>query len=156
MTAPDHEPDGKPPTLLATGQSLTDWQASSAGGLPPGSWSGAVIVPDRAALYDRCDARMAKMVETGALAEVAALAARNLNPALPILKAVGYPQLAAYLRGELSRDQALEVAQRETRRYAKRQTTWMRGQMPDWPRIEALDTQTQWRSFLALNPDLTL
>ncbi len=141
---------------LATGQSLTDWQASSVGGLPSGSWSGAVIVPDRAALYDRCDSRMEMMMEAGVLAEVAGLAARNLNPALPILKAVGYPQLAAHLRGELSRDQALEVAQRETRRYAKRQTTWMRGQMVDWPKIETLDPDAQWRAFLALYPNLTL
>ena len=84
------------------------------------------------------------------------LASRSLNPALPILKAVGYPQLAAHLRGEASLSDALEAAQRETRRYAKRQTTWMRGQMADWPTIETLDTETQWRSFLALNPDLTL
>ena len=141
---------------LATGQSLTDWQESSAGGLPPGTWSSAVIVPERAALYSRCDQRLAQMLEAGVLAEVAALASRSLNPALPILKAVGYPQLAAHLRGEASLSDALEAAQRETRRYAKRQTTWMRGQMADWPTIETLDTETQWRSFLALNPDLTL
>ena len=141
---------------LATGQSLTDWQKSSAGGLLPGTWSSAVIVPERRALYSRCDQRLAQMLEAGVLAEVVALASRNLNPALPILKAVGYPQLAAHLRGELSLSDALEAAQRETRRYAKRQTTWMRGQMADWPTIETLDTETQWRSFLALNPDLTL
>ncbi len=141
---------------LATGQSLTDWQASSAGGLPPGSWSGAVIAPDRAAVYERCDARLAGMMEAGVLAEVATLTARKLNPALPILKAVGYPQLAAHLGGELSLDEAVQAAQRETRRYAKRQMTWMRGQMADWPKIETLDPDAQWRSFLALNPDLTL
>ena len=141
---------------LATGRSLSDWQNTNAGALPIGSWSAVSIMPDRATLYDRCDQRLAAMLERGVLAEVAALTERNLNPALPIMKAVGYPQLAAHLRGELSRDQALEAAQRETRRYAKRQTTWMRGQMSDWPRIEALDPEAQWRAFRALHPDLTL
>ena len=141
---------------LATGRSLSDWQNTNAGALPAGSWSAVTLMPERAALYDRCDQRLAGMLERRGLDEVAALAARNLNPALPIMKAVGYPQLAAHLRGELSLDQALEAAQRETRRYAKRQTTWMRGQMADWPRIETLDPEAQWRAVLALHPDLTL
>ena len=69
------------------------------------------------------------MMAAGALAEVEALAARNLSPALPALKAVGYPELAAHLRGEPPLPQAIAAAQRETRRYAKRQSTWLRGQM---------------------------
>jgi tRNA dimethylallyltransferase len=71
------------------------------------------------------------------------------------MKAVGYRELAAHLRGELPLDQALADAQRETRRYAKRQTTWMRGQMGDWPRIAAASAEDQWGQFLALNPSLT-
>ena len=71
------------------------------------------------------------------------------------MKAVGYRELAAYLRGETSLAEGLEAAQRETRRYAKRQSTWLRGQMADWPRIEAVDHESQWRQFLALSPALT-
>lgn len=141
---------------LATGKALSDWQAESAGALPQGAWRGVALEPPREVLYPRCDARFLQMLDHGALAEVARLAARGLDPALPALKAVGYPELAAHLRGELPLPRAIEFAQRETRRYAKRQTTWMRGQMADWPRISELDSDGQWRQFLALNPGLTV
>ena len=141
---------------LVTGRSLSDLQADTSGALPAGSWRGVALEPDRALLYARCDARFEAMVAAGALEEVAALAARNLDPALPALKAVGYPELAAHLRGEMPLAEAISAAQRETRRYAKRQSTWLRGQMGDWPRIEDRDPEGQWRSFLALNPGLTV
>jgi tRNA dimethylallyltransferase len=139
-----------------TGRALSDWQADNEGALPPDSWRAVAIEPERQALYDRCDARFAAMTAQGALDEVRALAARNLSHALPALKAVGYPELAAHLRGELPLPQAVEAARRETRRYAKRQSTWLRGQMTDWPRIGSLNPEDQWRQFLALNPGLTL
>lgn len=141
---------------LATGRALSDWQAENFGALPEGSWGAVALEPLRVELYDRCDLRFSRMIADGALDEVAALAARNLDPALPALKAVGYRELSAHLRGELTLPQAIEAAQRETRRYAKRQSTWLRGQMADWPRIDALDPEQQWRQFLALNPGLTL
>ena len=139
----------------ATGRALSDWQAQSAGGLPQGSWRGVALEPPRDRLYRRCDARFEQMIAGGALQEVAALAARNLSPALPAMKAVGLPELAAHLRGETTLAEAMAAAERETRRYAKRQTTWMRGQMADWPRITETDSEAQWRQFLALNPGLT-
>ena len=89
------------------------------------------------------------------LDEVAALAARGLAPNLPAMKAVGYRELAAALAGEVSLSAGLENAQRETRRYAKRQATWLRGQMADWPRIDAVAHEDQWRQFIALTPALT-
>lgn len=141
---------------LATGRSLSGWQADSTGALPAGSWTAVALEPSRDALYDRCDQRLEAMVEAGVLAEVAALAARRLDPALPALKAVGYREFAAHLAGETSLKTAIAAAQMETRRYAKRQTTWMRGQMADWPRITGLSTEEQWRQFIALNPGLTL
>ena len=95
------------------------------------------------------------MVDAGALEEVRALAARGLDPNLPAMKAVGVREFAAHLAGETNLDAALDAARQETRRYAKRQTTWMRGQMADWPRITAFDPDEQWRQFLALNPPLT-
>ncbi len=139
----------------ATGTSLSDWQARTDPALEPASWNAVALEPPRAALYDRCDVRLKNMIDLGALDEVAALAARRLDPALPAMKAVGYRELAAYLRGETSLAEGLEAAQRETRRYAKRQSTWLRGQMADWPRIEAVDHESQWRQFLALSPALT-
>ena len=139
----------------ATGTSLSDWQARTDPALEPASWNAVALEPPRQALYDRCDVRLENMIDQGALDEVAALAARELDPALPAMKAVGYRELAAYLRGETSLAEGLDAAQRETRRYAKRQSTWLRGQMTDWPRIDAVDHESQWRQFLALRPALT-
>lgn len=140
---------------VATGTSLTDHQGRAGGALPAGSWSAVALDPPRAALYARCDARLAAMVEHGALDEVRKLMARNLDPDLPAMKAVGVRELAPHLRGETSLEAALAAAQQETRRYAKRQATWMRGQMADWPRLTGLDPRDHWRQFLALNPALT-
>lgn len=120
---------------IATGKSLTAWQTNTKPALAPGSWKGLVLDPPRADLYARCDARLAVMVQQGALDEVRAVDARGLDPALPALKAVGYREFAAHLRGETTLEQALDAARQETRRYAKRQLTWFRNQTPDWERI---------------------
>lgn len=139
----------------ATGTSLTDHHASATGALPAGSWTALALAPPRAALYARCDARLEAMAADGALDEVRALVARNLDPALPAMKAVGVREFAAHLRGETTLAAAIAAAQQETRRYAKRQMTWMRGQMPDWPTVGGLHLRDQWRHVLALNPTLT-
>lgn len=120
---------------IATGKSLTAWQTDTKPALAPGSWKGLVLDPPRAELYARCDARLATMIEQGALDEVRAVEARGLDTALPALKAVGYREFAAHLRGETTLDQALDAARQETRRYAKRQLTWFRNQTPDWERV---------------------
>ena len=119
------------------------------------AWRGFALQPPREALYARCDARLERMVAEGALQEVAALIARNLDPELPALKAVGVRELAAHVRGEATREAALAAARRETRRYAKRQLTWMRGQMGGWPRLTGETADEQWRQFIALEPSLT-
>ena len=123
---------------IATGKSLTAWQTDTKPALAEGTWRGVVLDLPRAQLYDRCDARFGLMVERGALDEVRAMEARGLNPALPALKAVGYRELAAHLRGEMTLDAALDAARQETRRYAKRQLTWFRNQTPDWERVVTL------------------
>jgi len=141
--------------FAVTGTSLSDWQATGAPALGPGAWRAVALEPPREALYARCDARLAAMVEAGVLDEVSALTARGLDPALPLMKAVGLREFASHLRGETTLAEALTAAQQETRRYAKRQTTWMRGRMAAWPRIAETDPEDQWRQFLALNPGLT-
>jgi tRNA dimethylallyltransferase len=93
-----------------------------------------VIEPERATLYANCDARVARMVEQGALAEVRALMARGLDPVLPAMKAVGVREFAAHLTGETTLEQAVEATRQATRNYAKRQLTWFRNQAPNWPR----------------------
>ncbi|MBI1252697.1 MAG: tRNA (adenosine(37)-N6)-dimethylallyltransferase MiaA [Alphaproteobacteria bacterium] len=118
--------------LEATGQPLSAWRAAQAEGLPREAWAGLCLTPDRDALYARIDARFAAMMAAGALEEAKAVAARALDPDLPAMKAHGAPHLLAHLRGELALEAAVARAQQDTRRYAKRQFTWMRGQMADW------------------------
>ena len=124
--------------VLATGRSLTDWHRE---GQP------ALIDPDRAAkvfvtcerkqLVARIERRFAAMLAAGALDEVRALSRRQLDPLLPAMKAHGVPWLIRHLKGEISLDQAAAGAIMDTRRYAKRQVTWFRNQMPGWTRIKA-------------------
>jgi tRNA dimethylallyltransferase len=133
--------------FAATGQALSDWQAETGGGLAPGSWRALVLEPPRAQLYRRCDARLAAMVEAGVLAEVRALIDRRLDPGLPAMKAVGLRPFADFLKGKASLADALLRAQLETRHYAKRQLTWLRGQASNWPRITAADAQGQWEAL---------
>ena len=118
-----------------TGRALSDWTADTTPLLTPGSWTGLVIEPEREALYARCDARVAAMVEQGALDEVRALIARGLEPTLPAMKAVGVREFAAHLAGEASLAEAVEATRQATRNYAKRQLTWFRNQTPGWGRV---------------------
>ncbi len=97
------------------------------------------IVPDREVLYRRCDERFLQMMEEGALDEVRALLALGLAPSLPAMKAIGVQPLARHVRGELSLDEAIRIAQRETRNYAKRQLTWLRHQMPGFEHVRDAD-----------------
>ncbi|MBX7248073.1 MAG: tRNA (adenosine(37)-N6)-dimethylallyltransferase MiaA [Caulobacteraceae bacterium] len=119
----------------ATGVALSDWAAATRPVLDPGRWEGVVLEPDREVLYRRCDARLDQMLAAGVLAEVEALAARDLDPNLPAMKATGLRQFLAVVDGRCALEAALEAAKRETRRYAKRQLTWFRNQTPDWPRL---------------------
>ncbi len=114
----------------ATGRGLSDWQAAAPVG-PPGHLAFRVIalLPPRAALYAACDARFGQMIEEGAVEEVSALVARGLDPALPAMKALGVGPLARHLTGEISLDEAAAQTRTVTRRYAKRQLTWLRHQI---------------------------
>ena len=120
----------------ATGRSLSDWQAETSAPATA-NWRRWVIDPDRATLNADLDARLLRMVDAGALDEVTRLAARGLPPSAPAMKALGVAPFATYLRGEISLDAALALAQRDTRRYAKRQATWFRHQAADWERVMA-------------------
>jgi tRNA dimethylallyltransferase len=113
--------------VRATGVSLIDWRQRGHPAVPY-RFSTVLLMPPREQLYAACDARFAAMMEQGALAEAAALAARRLDPSLPAMKAVGVPELLRHIRGEISLDEAVAAGQRATRRYAKRQMTWFRHQ----------------------------
>ena len=93
----------------------------------------AFITCERQELVRRIEKRFATMIQAGALDEVRRLAARGLDPTLPAMKAHGVPWLIRHLGGEMSLDEATAGAVMDTRRYAKRQLTWFRNQMKDWP-----------------------
>jgi tRNA dimethylallyltransferase len=117
----------------ATGRSLTDWHREGLPPiLPPGEFVGLFLGPERDALYARIDARFDAMLKAGALEEVAALAARKLDPLLPAMKAHGVPALIRHLNGEITLDEAAEIGRADTRHYAKRQFTWFRHQLPEF------------------------
>jgi len=133
----------------ATGRSLTDWHRE---GLPPllpqGQSSALFLAPDRDQLYARIDARFDAMLNAGALEEVAALAARHLDPLLPAMKAHGVPALLGHLRGETALAEAAAIGRANTRHYAKRQFTWFRHQLPEfeWVTPEAASGWVQART----------
>ena len=102
-----------------------------------------LVSPPREAVYERCDERLEAMVSGGALDEVRALDAMDLDPDLPAMKALGVPHLLAAIRGEMALEDALVQAQTATRHYAKRQMTWFRHQFTDWTRFDAQQDETQ-------------
>jgi tRNA dimethylallyltransferase len=124
--------------VRSTGRPLAHWQERRAGGIGDAvDLHPLVLLPPREALYARCDERFERMLDEGAVEEVQALLARDLPPSLPVMRAIGVPEIAGWLRGEWSREEAVVMGQQATRNYAKRQYTWFRRQTPqEWPRSE--------------------
>jgi tRNA dimethylallyltransferase len=119
--------------IEATGRSLSDWHREGLPPLlPPGTYRALFIEPPREVLYARIDARFETMLKSGALEEVERLAARDLDPLLPAMKAHGVPALIRHLKGEITREEASVIGRADTRHYAKRQFTWFRHQLPEF------------------------
>lgn len=122
----------------ATGRSLQDWQASPPEPvLPNAEFHTILLLPPRQPLYDSCDDRLRRMIASGALEEVRTLKARNLDPELPAMKALGVEALMRHLDGVMDLDTAIAAAQQATRRYVKRQFTWFGRQIIAGLTIEA-------------------
>ena len=141
--------------ILSTGRTLSEWQKQREGGIADEvELQPIVLLPPRNWLYARCDERFGRMFEEGAVAEVEALLARKLNPNLPIMRAIGVPELTGYLRGKVSLDEAVAMGRQATRRYAKRQYTWFAHQPPPhWPRFQqALDIDHLGDALALLKP----
>lgn len=116
-----------------TGKPLSAWQADTKPVIPKGYWNSCVLMPPRDVLYNRINARFDSMVETGGLDEVRALVSRGLTSDLPVMRAIGVKTVAAHLAGKRDLHEGIDLAKRDTRRFAKRQMTWFRGQASDWP-----------------------
>jgi tRNA dimethylallyltransferase len=123
--------------VLATGRSLIGWHtAAMPATLDLAAAAKVFLMPDREALWRRIDARFDAMIAAGAIEEVSALAARNLDPDLPAMKAHGVPWLIRHLQGDITLAEAIEGSKRDTRQYTKRQATWFRNQLPDFVWVE--------------------
>ncbi len=123
--------------VRSTGRGLAEWHAERSGGIAETiELHPAILVPSREWIYARCDARFAAMLEDGAIAEVAALLARGLDPALPVMHAIGVAEIGEYLAEQCSLAATQTRGAQATRNYAKRQFTWLRHQPPEaWPRL---------------------
>lgn len=113
-----------------TGKPLGYWQKkTAASGLPDSLFFHKhLLMPPKDELYKACDKRFVEMMKKGAIDEVKALLRKNLDPDLPAMKIIGVKEISAFLKGEITKEEAIKMAQRETRRYAKRQMTWFKNQ----------------------------
>jgi tRNA dimethylallyltransferase len=138
--------------VLSTGRTLAEWQQRREGGIADQiTLSPLILLPPREWLYRRCDERFARMIEQGAVDEVKALLARNLDPDLPVMRGIGVREIASWLAGETSREEAISAGQQATRRYAKRQYTWFAHQPPlEWPRFREPHESEHLTAALAL------
>ena len=138
--------------VRSTGRPIVSWHGQNSGGIGDAvELTAIVLTPEREALSARCDLRFERMVERGAIAEVETLLARGLNPELPVMRAIGVREIARWLSGECTKEQAIAAGQLATRQYAKRQFTWFRNQPPDgWHRTspETYDVERYFERIL--------
>ena len=115
---------------LHTGKALSEWhKMPMIKKLPEAKFTVIKICPPVTELDERCYLRFDKMVKQGALKEIEYLAKLNLNADLPAMKALGVPELLAFVKGECLLDEAIAGAKLHTRQYAKRQRTWFNNKL---------------------------
>ncbi len=120
--------------LRQTGKPLSQWHREYRSERPRFDAKLFAIDWPRAELYERVNRRVDAMLEAGLLGEVRQLIAGGYETEIARIRSLGYREMAAYLRGELSLEEATGQMKMKTRRFAKRQLTWFR---PD-PRVEWL------------------
>ncbi|MFS0736982.1 tRNA (adenosine(37)-N6)-dimethylallyltransferase MiaA [Sphingomonas sp. 1P06PA] len=125
--------------VRSSGRPLSDWQLERQGGIGDRiTLAATILLPPREWLRARCDARFETMLSAGAIDEVRALLARDLDPATPVMRAIGVREISDWLTGTIDRDAMVARATAATRQYAKRQHTWFANQPPpSWQRQAA-------------------
>jgi len=117
--------------FTATTKPLSYWHKKSRKAGSQHKFFKVCLMPERKALYSICDQRFLEFVEQGAVEEARAFDFITASPELPASKTLGLLELIKYTKGELELSDAVEQAQRATRRYAKRQLTWFRHQLDE-------------------------
>ena len=137
LRAPDPQRVARALAVLnATGRSLAAFKGGArAGLLEHYDIQRVVLDTDRDVLRQRIAERFSRMLDAGAIDEVERLLALDLDPGLPVMKAIGVREIAQLIAGSLTREEVVERAAIATRQYAKRQRTWFRNRMADWPRL---------------------
>jgi tRNA dimethylallyltransferase len=141
--------------VLSTGRTLAEWQERREGGIGKQvTLKPLILLPPREWLYARCDTRFDRMIAAGAVEEAKALLARKLDASLPLMRAIGVQEIAAFAAGEIDREEMIRRGQQATRNYAKRQYTWFAHQPPpDWPRFtRILDERSEAEALALLQP----
>ncbi len=131
--------------FMATGKPISGFQTPKPPSLKSGEWLGLALTPPREALYARIEARFDAMLSAGAPEEARKLWSRELARDLPVMRAHGMPGFCDYFDGLSTLEAAVVRAKRDTRRYAKRQFTWIAHQLPTWVRVptEKLDHRAE-------------
>ena len=138
--------------VRSTGRPLAAWQREKRGGIGESvALRPLLLMPPREWLYARCDRRFEEMLSSEGIEEVRSLLARRLDSALPVMRAIGVREIAGFLSGAMSHEEALEAGRTGTRQYAKRQYTWFANQPPaDWPRFRAVPEGDSFSQALGL------
>ena len=124
--------------VRSTGMPLAYWQQVDASGIDNEVTLYPVILrPTPGSIRGKTEARFTRMLNEGAVEEVRALLARGLSPDLPVMRAIGVPEVAGWIMGLWPREEAEQRGHRATWQYMRRQYTWFRAQPPDhWPRVD--------------------
>lgn len=136
--------------FLGTGRPMSSFLQEATPALAPGQWLGVALTPPRASTYERIDARVGDMLKAGALDEARTLWERGLSRDLPAMRAHGMPGFSDHFEGRSTLDDAADRARRDTRRYAKRQMTWIAHQFTTWPRVPSENVDRRVRAVVAL------
>ncbi len=137
-----------------TGRSITSFQTPEPPFLKQNEWVGFALTPIRAELYARINARYDKMLETGAPDEARILYERGLSKDLPIMRAHGMPGFCDYFDGVIRLEDSIERGKRDTRRYAKRQFTWIAHQFPFWARIPSNSLEVRKKVICSIHSEI--
>ena len=133
----------------ATNKPISFWQENTKPVVPRIFCHCAVLLPERQKLYHAINNRFELMMKKGLLNEAERIFTKNIDPSLPIMKAIGLREFSPYFSGDISLDEAVHLAKRNSRRFAKRQFTWFRGQLKNWNEIK---TEVQRKNFEEIIP----